>query len=318
MKQAYSIGIDIGGTKTAIGLFDSNGYLLERVQYPSDKDAEPDVFFEKVAEQCKKLLAVKGIGLDDIDGIGIGVPSFVLFEQGRIIKTSNLTKIKDFPARDYFASCFDKPVRIVIDNDAHTGALAELRHGAGKGFEHMLFCPVSTGISSGIIINKQLFRGSYGWAGESGHMLTSPDTGISCGCGNRGCLMSWCSGSMIVKHVEQKIAAGEKTLISTLAAADEAISTVHISEAWEQNDIIAKQAVEQMAQYMAIWLYNLYVTLNINCFVFSGGLLCMGDKLFKRVRELFDSYNDNEYPVYFKTALCGQDAGIIGARELLY
>ena len=81
---------------------------------------------------------------------------------------------------------------------------------------------------------------------------------------------------------------------------------------------MAKQAVEQMAQYMAIWLYNLYVLLNINCFVFSGGLLCMGDKLFKRVRELFDAYNNNDYPVYFKTALLGQDAGIIGARELLY
>ena len=130
--------------------------------------------------------------------------------------------------------------------------------------------------------------------------------------------MSWCSGSMIVKHIEQKIAAGEKTLMTELAADDSPLSTKHLCEAWEQNDAMAKQAVEQMAQYMAIWLYNLYVLLNINCFVFSGGLLCMGDKLFKRVRELFDTYNNSEYPVYFKTALLGQDAGIIGARELLY
>ena len=318
MGKAYSMGIDIGGTKTAIGLFDSNGNLYARCQYPSDKEAEPDKFFEQTAAECKKLLSSKGVSEADLEGIGIGVPSFVLFEQGRIIKTSNLTNIKDFPARDFFADRFPAGIRIVVDNDAHTGALAESRHGAGKGFEHMLFCPVSTGISSGIIINKQLFRGSYGWAGESGHMLTSPNTGILCGCGNKGCLMSWCSGSMIIKHIEQKIAAGEKTLMTELAAQGEPLSTKHVCEAWEQNDAMAKQAVEQMAQYMAVWLYNLYVLLNINCFVFSGGLLCMGDKLFKRVRELFDAYNNNDYPVYFKTALLGQDAGIIGARELLY
>ena len=165
MGKSYSLGIDIGGTKTAIGLFDRDGNLVARAQYPSDKEAEPAVFFEQTAKECKKLLSSKSLNDTDLEGIGIGVPSFVLFEQGRIIKTSNLTKIKDFPARDFFADRFRAGIRIVVDNDAHTGALAESRHGAGKGFEHMLFCPVSTGISSGIIINKRLFRGSYGWAG---------------------------------------------------------------------------------------------------------------------------------------------------------
>ena len=318
MNAPYSIGIDVGGTKTALGLFASDGVLIERTQYPSNKTAEPEAFFDELAEHCKKLIQSQNLTLKDLDGIGIGMPSFVLFSEGRILKTSNLTNIRDFPARDYFSERFENAVRIVIDNDAHTGALAEFRHGAGQGFEHMLFCPVSTGISSGIIINKELFRGSYGWAGESGHMLITPNDGILCGCGNRGCLMSWCSGSMIVKHVQQKIAAGEKTLIEELAGGSEKITAMHICQAWEQNDQMAKQAVEQMAQYQAVWLFNLYVTLNINCFVFSGGLLCMGDKLFKRSKELFDAYNNNSYPVYFKHASLGENAGIIGARELLY
>ena len=73
-----------------------------------------------------------------------------------------------------------------------------------------------------------------------------------------------------------------------------------------------------MARYMAVWTYNLYVLLNINCFVFGGGLLNFGDRLFPRVRELFDAYNDNDMPVYFKEAELGNDFGIIGAAELMF
>ncbi len=76
----------------------------------------------------------------------------------------------------------------------------------------MLYCPVSTGISSAIIIDGKLFRGSYGWAGESGHSLITPEEGIKCGCENRGCFMSHVSGSMIVKRVIEKIDLGEKKL----------------------------------------------------------------------------------------------------------
>ena len=81
---------------------------------------------------------------------------------------------------------------------------------------------------------------------------------------------------------------------------------------------MAKWAVEQMAQYLAVWLYNLYQVLNINCFVFGGGLVHFGDRLFPRIRELFDQYNGNDLPVYFKFAELGDNFGIIGAAELLF
>lgn len=246
------------------------------------------------------------------------MPSFVLFEEGKIVKTSNLTRINNFFAKEYLAKGLGGDVRIIIDNDSHTGALAEHRHGAGRGFKHMIYCPVSTGISSGIIINNELFRGSYGWSGESGHMIVTPGKGIECGCGNRGCFMSYCSGSMIVKHIQNKINNGEKTTILELAGSVESINTAHISKALEINDEMAEWAISQMSEYMGIWLYNLYVTLNINCFIFGGGLLNMGDVLFKRVQAVFDSYNNNEMQVYFKTAELKEDFGIVGAAELIF
>jgi glucokinase len=81
---------------------------------------------------------------------------------------------------------------------------------------------------------------------------------------------------------------------------------------------MARRAIDQMAKYMSVWFYNLYVTFNINCFVLGGGLLGLGDKLFVPVRRQFDEYNRNDKPVYFKHAELGADTGILGAAELLF
>lgn len=312
----YTMGIDVGGTKIAYGLFDEDKNLIKRIKMPSDKTQSREAFFDGICEEISGILEAEGIPKSRLQGIGVGMPSYILFEEGKIIRTSNLPNIRDFPARSYV---MDKMggVPVVIDNDANTGALAEFRRGAGRGFQHMLYCAVSTGISTGIIINGQLFRGSYGWAGESGHMIVVPGAGIECGCENKGCIMSYCSGSMIVKHVQQKIAEGSPTAMAELAGSADRITTVHILQAYDQGDALALWAVEQMALNLGVWLFNQYLLLNINCFVLGGGLLHFGDRLFKRVRDVFDAYNKNDLPVYFKTAELGEDFGMIGAAELI-
>ena len=316
--EQFALGIDVGGTKTAYGLYDSGRNIVTKRRRPSNKELTPAQFFDEMVVNIHEMLQGEGLTVDSLRGIGIGMPSYINFEEGHIVKTSNLTNLKDFAAKEYLLTKLGRGVRVIIDNDAHIGALAEHKYGAGRGFDNMLYCPVSTGISSAIIVDNKLFRGRYGWAGESGHAIITPGQGIECGCGNRGCLMSWCSGAMIIKHIQQWIRAGEETAMVALAGTPEEITTVHLNEAWEQNDAMARRALEQMAQYMAVWLYNLYVTLNIDCYVFGGGLLGMGDKLFGRVRTLFDAYNQNERPVYFRSAELGEDFGIVGATELLF
>jgi glucokinase len=313
----YTIGIDVGGTKTAYGLFDSRGKLLTKRRLPSNAALSAEAFFDELAANARDLLDKRGIDFSALRGIGIGMPSYIRYEEGYIVKTVNLGNIRNFAARDYLKSILGE-IPIKLDNDSHTGAIAEYCHGAGRGFDNMVYCAVSTGISSGIIIGGKLFRGSYGWAGESGHMIVTPDDGVECGCGNTGCIMSWCSGAMIVKHIQQWIAAGETSLMTELAGSPDKITAIHLDEAWTRGDALAKRAGEQMAQYLAIWLYNLYVTLNINCFIFGGGLLKMGDKLFARMRQIFDSYNQDYHVVDFRRAELGEDFGIIGARELLF
>ena len=317
--ENYTIGIDVGGTKTAFGLFDESRELVAKHRCLSDPALTAEQFFSQLADSLRVFINSQGIGLAQLRGVGIGMPSYVRQEDGYILKTANLVNIKEFAARDYMQGLLGREIRIVLDNDAHAAALAEHRYGAGRGFSHMLYCPVSTGVSSGIIIENKLFRGQYGWSGESGHTIVSPGEGLLCGCGNTGCIMSWCSGSMIVKHIQNWIADGEATLMADLAGGAENITCEHLDKAWEQGDAMAQKAVDQMARYMAVWLFNLYVTLNINCFVFGGGLLGMGDKLFGTLRRYFDAYNQDEmHPVHFRTAELGEDYGIIGASELLF
>jgi glucokinase len=319
-NMSYYIGIDVGGTKIAYGLFDSKKNLVAKLKTPTDTGIPPEVFFDAICVRLDEFLHRNSVRLDDVDGIGIGMPSFIYFDKGFVVKTASIPLIHDFPLRDYLRGKRGDRIRIVIDNDGNTGALAEFRNGAGRGFEHMVFCLVSTGIGSSLIINKSLFRGTYGWAGESGHTLIKPHDPCDfvCGCNNTSCLNSICSGKMIVNHIRKWITDGESTLMLQLAGDEGSINTEHLNRAYELGDEMAARAVEQMAQYMAIWLYNIYLTLNINCFVFSGGLLAMGDKLFGRVKQLFDQYNKSEYPVYFYNTELGADTGIIGAMELLF
>lgn len=313
--MTYTIGIDIGGTKTAYGLFDESRALVARRRHASDDTLNNEAFFSVIADNVLAMCAENGVALSDLKGVGVGMPSFVLFDEGRILKTVNLTNLKDFAARDFLQDRLG--VRVVLDNDTHVATLAEHRLGAGRGLKHMVYCAVSTGIASGIVINGELFRGSYGWAGETGHMLLTPGKGELCGCGHRGCFMSYTSGSMIVRHIRSRIASGEATRMTELAGGEANINATHLLAAYREGDPMAQWAVEQMADGLAVWLYNLYETLNISCYVFGGGLVNFGDVLFDKVREKFDALNLEGYPVEFRFAELKDDFGIVGASLLV-
>ena len=312
----FVIGIDVGGTKVAYGLFDADKNLIMEHRHHSDAALSPADFFNRVFSEVKALCNKAGVPMENLRGVGIGMPSFIRSHDGYIQKTVNLTKIKDFPALEYLSGLFNK-IPVVLDNDARVAALAEHRQGVGKGFHNMLYCPLSTGIASAIIINNELFRGSDGFSGESGHMLVTPGEGVKCGCGKKGCYMSYCSGSMIMKHINNWIEEGQSTLMTEMVSNPKELTTIHLNEAWKKGDLMAQRAFEQMVHYMAMWLANLYLTLNINCFVFGGGLLHIDFPLLSKVRTAFDSFCGNANTVYFKTAQLGDQIGIIGATELL-
>ncbi len=144
-------------------------------------------------------------------------------------------------------------------------------------------------------------------------MLATPEAGLECGCRNRGCVMSYASGRYIAQHARVRLAAGADSILGEA----EDLSARDILNAYHKGDPLAKELVGQMAQYMAVCIFNIYQLLNINLFVFGGGLVNFGDVLFGPMREIFDRYNHIPQPVDFRFAALEQDFGIIGAAELV-
>lgn len=306
----YRMGIDAGGTKVAYGLFDDNDNLVDRFQHPTPIEADGPAFCDLIIENITNMLAKNGIDICRLTGVGICMPSFILFDEGYVCMTSAMVNIRDFPMRDYLQERIHVPV--VLDNDSNAAALAEYRYGAGRGSRHMIYIAASTGIGSGLILNGELFRGSYGWAGECGHMLITPDDGLDCGCRNSGCFMSWASGRYIPQHI-RRMARGRSTCMDLEGALD----GVALRKACERGDELAMDVLRQTAHYLAVCVFNVYQLLNVNLFVFGGGLVNFGSMLFDLVREEFDRYNHIPQPVEFRFAELKQDFGITGAAELV-
>ena len=309
----YVVGVDVGGTKVAYGLFDEEGTLKGRLEHPSDREADGPAFSDQIIAHVNQLLDEAGVSKDEVSGVGVCICSYIIYDTGYIYLTSALENIQNFYMRDYLQEKLG--LRVVLDNDANVAALAEHRKGAGRGTKHMVYMAVSTGLGSGIIINGELFRGSYGFAGENGHMLINPDHGVRCGCRNRGCFMSYASGRYIPVHTKMRLLEGKESVLSTVD--QETMSARDIYEACVSGDELALEMLDQMAHYIGVCTYNIYQLLNINVFVFGGGLTAFGGMLFDKVREVFDSYNHIDLPVEFRFAQLEKDFGIIGAAELV-
>ena len=308
--QNFRIGVDVGGTKIAYGLFDEKNELIDQFREPTDAEIDGPSLADQILKQIEVLLERNQLEQKDLKGIGICMPSFILFDEGYISMTSAMTNVRDFAMREYMAKRLSAP--IVLDNDSNCAALAEYRFGAGRGSRHMIYMAASTGIGSGLILNGEVFRGSYGWAGESGHMLITPDEGLECGCRNRGCFMTWASGKDIPRHVCRKAAS-----FDTKMDLSKEIDGVALLAACREGDPLALAVLDQMAHYLAVCVFNVYQMLNVNLFVFGGGLTHFGPLLFDRVRKEFDRYNHIPQPVEFRFAELKQDFGIIGAAELV-
>jgi len=306
----YIIGIDVGGTKTAYGLFDNVGNLVCKVKQATAAETDGPTLSDLIIKNIETIVEKNNLVFDDLEGIGIGMPSFINNETGHIYMTSAMPAVKDFPMRDYLYERMK--TRIVLDNDANAAALAEFRHGAGRGARHIIYVVIGTGFGCGIIIDGKVFSGSYGAAGEFGHAIATPGEGILCGCENRGCYMSYIAGRHIPERVKLGLEGGIKSRL-----VPETTDGETLLKAYKDGDLLAEKMISEMAAYVALCLFNVYQMLNIDLFVFGGGLTALGDVFFDKIREEFNKLYHIPFPVHFKISELNDDIGIIGAAEFL-
>jgi len=181
----YIIGLDIGGTKTAVVLGTPEGEILRRESFPTGCGFEGT--FERLCAATERALREAGPDVAAIS-VSIGGPLDVL--RGVIYSPPNLPGWDDIPLKDLLSERFGLPV--YIEHDGNAGTLAEFFFGAGRGFRNIVFITMGTGFGAGLILDGKLYRGTNYLAGEVGHWRIStrgPEA-----YGKRGSWEAFCSG----------------------------------------------------------------------------------------------------------------------------
>lgn len=294
------IGIDIGGTKTAIGVVDNQGQIKQRKTIPTDLTVSPDTMLERIGDAVEAL--ERPIGDVQIKGIGIGAPGPLDPDQGRMLGPPNLPTWHNLDVSSYFHERFQWPVE--LQNDAVAALFAERWTGAAKGCEDVVYLTISTGIGSGIISGGRLIKGVSGNAGEVGHIVIDPSFG-ECVCGQKGCFEYIASGTGISNH-------GSRALGETLSA--------------EEIFSLARSGNQEAAAF----LDKIYAVMGAGCvtlvnsfdperIVIGGGVSKAGGDMFEAIQSYVSRYalNERGRAVSIVPASHGTDAGLIGAAAQL-
>ena len=315
--REYAIGIDVGGTNIKVGLFDREMNLVKKIQTLTDKELEADLMMDLLASLVRQLMAESNLTPDDVRGVGAAFPSFIDYENGYVVETSNILSLNDLPARDMLAERLGLPV--FLENDANAAAIAEHQLGAGRGQDHMIYVTISTGIGGALILNGKLYHGMHGMAGEVGHMFISDSTGYPCSCGVTGCVESIASGKHMARYASDRLKEGVESRILDHAGTMADIDMVAVSRAMASGDSLAIEVVNRGAEYLGRMFHSLNMIFDINVFVFGGGVVKLGKKFIDRIVASYRHYSlmDQKYPAKFLPTELVFDAGLIGAALLV-
>lgn len=248
------LGIDLGGTKTAIALGNARGEILAKARRPTEATSDSVSDLKGLAKELRELVERAGHTLSEIAAVGAAVPGPLDPDRGVLIAPPNLPW-REARVAEVLGGELGVPVH--LENDASAAALAEWRFGAAEGRDHAIYLTMSTGVGGGLILGGALHRGVAASAGEWGHMPVEWE-GEVCGCGLRGCLEAYIGGANWARRVRRDIA--PDALIARLAGGVERISAVHIVEAAKQGDV---RGLSEMA------FFNKYLTRAIVTLVFG-------------------------------------------------
>jgi glucokinase len=300
--MTYAVGVDIGGTKVAIGLVTDEGAVLSRSTLKTDTSISPQLIVKSIAEEIHKLLDKHSLGDQEWSGLGIGAPGPLDPKNGVITCPPNLPGWEGFRIVEEFRKYIQKP--IVMENDATAATLAEKWVGAARENEHFLFMTISTGIGAGLFMDGKLRTGSTGNTGDVGHMVVDPSVG-TCICGQRGCFEYVASGTAIARMASEVIG--------------RPVSTKEAFELHQQGNQEMKALVDRVFTYIGMGCTSLINTLDIEKIVIGGGVSQVGEPLFSAVRDYVSRFALN--PAGRRTeivpAVLDQDAGLIGAAALI-
>jgi len=334
MKRV-SIGIDIGGTNTAIGVVDSEGNVLyeRKPQMPTPQKAENPHMTQAVSDalvskyvsdltkEIKKAIeVVKQINPQiEVIGIGIGAPN-ANYYTGTIEYAPNLPFVGVVNFASLIHNNFPEFKFVKLTNDANAAALGEMIYGGAKGMKNFAMMTIGTGLGSGLIVNGDLVYGSDGFAGECGHVTVVPE-GRLCGCGGHGHLEAYCSATGIKRTVYELLAKYNPSASPLYNIPMNEMSSKIVFDAAEKGDHIAKEVFQITGEILGRALADTVHYLSPEAIFLFGGAAAAGDYIFKPTKE---SMERHLMPVFrnkvkiLPSELKESSAAILGASALVW
>ena len=306
----YCFGVDVGGTTVKLGLFNTDGDLLEKWEIPTVTDNHGAKILPDVANSILKKMDEREMERDDVEGVGIGAPG-PIDSEGTVYGAVNLGW-GTFSIKKELQSLLNMPVE--AGNDANVAALGEMWQGGAKGYKNVILATLGTGVGSGIISRGKILSGLRGGAGEAGHMLLVLD-GEPCTCGRRGCWEAYASATALIRQTRQAALAHPESLLAQV----EEITGRTAFDAAQQGDATAAEVVARYAVYVAAGLTDFVNILAPEMILLGGGISRQGEVLLAPIREYVATHcfgqREGAIPT-IAAAKLGNEAGIIGAAAL--
>ncbi|MEZ5073004.1 MAG: ROK family protein [Bacteroidales bacterium] len=326
-----SIGIDIGGTNTAIGIVNQEGKILVENSLPTppkklNPKADPQVseklleeFISEISRIVKSLTAK--IDFDhEIAGIGIGAPN-ANYNKGTIEYAPNLPFVGMVKFCDKLAAKFPDIDKIYITNDANAAALGEKIYGGAQNMDNFVMFTLGTGVGSGLYYNGNVVYGTDGFAGECGHNTIVAD-GRLCGCGGRGHLEAYCSAPGMKRTAFELLLRdnAEDSLLTAYSYKE--MTSKHIYDAAMQGDKIALEVFEVTGKYFGMALATTVHHTSPEAIFLFGGPTAAGDLLLKPIKEsmqknLLPIFQKRDIPILVSKLDLGH-AAILGSSALVW
>ena len=312
MKK-YAYGVDIGGTTVKIGFFETTGKLVDTWEIPTRTENDGELILPDIAESIKENNEKNSITIDDIEGIGMGVPGPVK-DDGTVLKCVNLGWGVFNVEKALSVICGG--IKVKAGNDANVAALGEMWQGGGKGYEDVVMITLGTGVGGGIIRGGKIVAGTNGAAGEIGHMPMIDDESECCGCGKKGCLEQYASANGLVNVAEKYIAAHRT--VETELDLNAGFTAKDVCDAAKAGDKAGLAAVEESMRLLGKAMASVSCVIDPEIFVVGGGLSKAGNIIIDTASKYYKEYAFHaSRETEIKLATLGNAAGMYGGVKMV-
>ncbi len=322
--DSRALGLDVGGTKLAAGVVARDGRIEGFRAVPAQREEGPDAMIARHLALAREVVDAAG-GWDGIDLVGIGIGGPLDPERGIIQSPPNLPGWDDVPLGAVVREALGRPTH--VENDASAAALAEAWWGSGRGCGTFVYVTISTGIGGGAVVDGTLLRGANGNAGELGHISVAYEGWPCPGCGRRGCLEAFASGTNIARRAREAIAdaatrgdADDAAALVAMAGSADAITAEHVAAAAAAGDALALRVWRATTDVLGAGLATVLDVFNPDRIALGGGVTRAGDLLLEPVRRraLADALKPAATAGDIVLAALGDGLGVAGAAAIAF